>query len=195
MPAPKSPQEMFLAMKGNIREKTGKSFEHWIALARKAGISKFKPLLDHMKKEHGLTHGYAQMIAWGVLDPARLEAGNKDEGMVDDLYSEKKAALRPIYDRLVAECSSLGDSVDMVICKTYTSFRAKSQFAIVAPRTNSAVDLELALPDDFPKGGRIEPFKSSYQKFTHRIRISDAADVDGEVSAALKAALSANVSP
>ena len=190
----KSPFEMFQAMKRNMVEKTGKSFDDWLGIARKAGIDKFKPLLDHMKREHGVSHGYAQMIAWGVLDPARLDAGHDDESMVDDLYVGKKSALRPIYEKLISSAKSLGGDVEFVICKTYTSIRAKSQFAIFAPRTNGAVDVELAMPDGTPAGGRFETVKSSTPKIGHRIRIRDLDEVDDEVMSALVAAKNHNLS-
>ena len=193
MPALKSPYEMFQAMKANFVEKTGKSFEAWVTTAKNAGIAKFKPLLEYMKKEHGLTHGYAQMVAWGVTDPSRLESDNHDESLVDALYTGKKEALSPIYDKLISTAGSLGANTDTVICKTYTSIRAKSQFAIFAPRTNSAVDVELALPSEAKIGGRVESFKSSYPKFKHRIRISNPSEVNAEVVAALKSALDWNL--
>ena len=190
MAAPKSPQEMFQVMKGNIEEKTGESFEHWVDLARSAELDKFKALTTHMKQAHGLTHGYAQMVAWGVLDPDRLEAGNEDQGMVDALYAGKKAALRPIYETLMATRSDLGEGVDVVICKTYASLRTRAQFAILAPRTNRYVDLELAMPPGTAADDRLQPIKSSNPKFTHRIRISDPAEVDEGVIDALRKARS-----
>ena len=188
MPAPKSPWEMFQVMKGNIAEKTGKSFDHWLTLAKKSGIVKFKALTDHMKSQHGMSHGYAQMVAWGVIDPARLEAGNQDQEMVEALYTGKKERLRPIYDRLISEGQILGKDVDLVICRTYSSLRSKSQFAMVVPKTNSAVDLELALPSETKAAGRLEPIKSSNPRFTHRIRIGDVDEIDGEVTRALRSA-------
>ena len=69
MPAPKSPNEMFQVMKANIEEKTGRSLDSWVRSARESGIDTFKALTDHMKTEYGVTHGYAQLIAWGVIDP------------------------------------------------------------------------------------------------------------------------------
>lgn len=188
MPSPKSPHEMFQVMKANIVEKTGKPLEAWTGLAKKSGITKFKALTDHMKAEFGVSHGYAQLIAWSVLDPARLEAGNKDQGMVDDLYTGDRGALRPIHDRLLGDGTALGSDVDTVICKTYTSLRSRSQFAIVVPRTKSAVDLELAMPPGTKTSDRLQPFKSSNPRFTHRIRINDTGEIDSEVTAALTTA-------
>lgn len=192
MPSPKTPWEMFQTMKGNIEEKTGKPFDYWLKLARDSGITKFKALTDHMKSEHGMSHGYAQMVAWGVLDPARLEAGNQDQHMVDELYVGKKAGLRPIYDKLVAEGQKMGKDVDLVICKTYSSLRSKSLFATVVPKTNAAVDLELAMPAETPATERLEPIKHSNPRFTHRIRIADVSEVDGEVLGAMGSALANN---
>ena len=57
MPAPKTPWEMYQTMQANIEEKTGKAFHTWVKLAKDAGIAKFKALTDHMKAEHGLSHG------------------------------------------------------------------------------------------------------------------------------------------
>jgi len=188
----KSPQEMFQAMKGNIQELTGKSFTSWVNLAARADISKFKALTDHMKKEHGLSHGYAQMVAWGVLDPARLEAGNQEPEFVDALYSGKKLNLRPIYDKLIEEGLKMGSDVELVICKTYSSLRSKSQYAMVVPKTNSAVDLELALPRDISLENRLETIKNSNPKITHRIRITDLSQIDDDVLRFLNRALENN---
>ena len=192
MGGPKTPWEMFRAMKANIAERTGKTFDEWIAVARESGITRFKALTDHMKSEHGMTHGYAQMVAWGVIDPARLTAGNQDQEMVDALYNGKKAHLRPIYDRLIAEGRAMGDDVDLVICKTYSSLRSSSQFVMLVPKTNSAVDLELAMPPGTADTKRLEPIRSSNPRFTHRIRISGTDEIDAEVIAALTTALKHN---
>jgi hypothetical protein len=187
---------MFQTMQANIEEKTGKSFDQWVKLAKASGIGKFKALTDHMKIEHGMTHGYAQLVAWGVLDPARLGQGNEEEHLVDELYTGKKEGLRPIYDRLIAEGKKMGDDVSLVICKTYSSLRSKSLYATVVPKTNTSVDLELALPAN-PRaakelGDRLEPIKHSNPRFTHRIRIKDPGEIDAGVLAVMKAALEEN---
>jgi hypothetical protein len=64
------------------------------------------------------------------------------------------------------------------------------------PKTNSAVDLELAMPGNAGPakklGGRLEPIKHSNPRFTHRIRIKDVSEIDAGVLAAMKAALENN---
>ena len=132
------------------------------------------------------------MVAWGVLDPERLERGNEDENLVDDLYSGKKAHLREIYDRLIAAGNGMGDDVSVVICKTYSSLRSKSLYATIVPKTNSAVDLELAMPKEGSAAEGLESIKHSNPRFTHRIRIKDVGEIDESVEGAMRAALEHN---
>lgn len=195
MAAPKSPQEMFKIMRGNFEEKTGKSFDYWVALAKESEIRKFKALTEHIMSEFQMTRGYAQLVAWGVLDPARLEAGNDNKEFVNDLYSDKKEHLRPIYEKLIDMGLDLGPDVNKVICKTYSSLRSRSQFAMIVPRNNSSVDLELVLPEETEITEPLEPFKSSNPKFKHRIRIKRVEEIDDFVLSKLKESLEHNRNP
>ncbi len=107
--------------------------------------------------------------------------------MLAQLYSGKKEHLRGAYEEVKREAMKLR-GVEEVVCKTYTSFRNRAQFAIAAPKTQKFLDLELAMPPGTKGGGRLEPIKSSNEKFTHRIRLETAKDVDKDVKAALKQA-------
>lgn len=188
----KTPQEMLKIMIGAIEGKTGKTFKQWVAVAKKTGIDKHKALTEHMKKEHGLDHNQAQWIAWSVTDPGRIEQYDKPKDLIADLYSGKKAALRPIYDKLFEVGTKLDTKIGSNVCKTYTSLSGKTQFAIINPRTQKSVDLELALPPGIKGAGRLETFKSSNPKFTHRIRISDVTEIDAEVLGVMKKAYENN---
>jgi hypothetical protein len=140
-----------------------------------------------MKAEHGLNHNEAQWAAWAVTDPGRMESYSRPHDLLEELYAGKRAPLRPIHEALLAAALAAGDGVTVNVCKTYSSLSAKTQFAILALRTLKAVDLELALPEgvDHP---RLEPFKGSNPKFRHRVRVTDAAQVDDEVRGWLAAA-------
>jgi hypothetical protein len=185
---PKSPGEMLEAMRINAEVKTGRTFEQWIALAKTSGLSKHMRIVNWLKSEHGCPHGYALWAAWGVTDPTRLSQYDAPDDLMDQLYSGKKAHLRPIHDRLIQAGLDLGGDVEMVACKTYGSLRNRAQFAMVNPRTLKAVDLELRLPPGTEAGGRLQAFKTSNPKFAHRIRISDPAEIDDEVLAVLRMA-------
>ncbi len=185
---PKSPGEMLEAMKLNAEAKTGRTFEQWIELARTSGLSKHMQIVNWLKSEHGCPHGYALWAAWGITDPSRLSQYDAPDEMVDQLYSGKKAHLRPIHDALMAEGTKIGDDVEMVACKTYASLRNRAQFAMVNPRTMKLVDLELAMPPGTETAGRLLTYKASNPKFTHRVRIGDASEIDEEVLGYLRKA-------
>jgi hypothetical protein len=47
----------------NLEEKTGKSLDRWVGLAHSSGFEKHDELVKHLKADHGLTHGYANLVA------------------------------------------------------------------------------------------------------------------------------------
>src|SRR5208282_4983671 len=97
----KSPEEMKAAMIAGLRDKTGKSLEEWLKILRASKRSKHKEFMELLKNEHGLTHGFANMIALQALQSDSHTAGDTD-ALVDAQYAGAKAALRPIYEALLA---------------------------------------------------------------------------------------------
>jgi hypothetical protein len=185
---PISPGEMIKSQIRMLEEQTGKPLEHWVKAAKKAGLSRHKEIVDWMKSEHGAKHNQALWVGWGVTDPDRITAYDDAAGLMDELYSGKKLHLRPVYDKLQAEGLKLGRDVSEVCCKTYSSLRNRAQFAILNPRTQSSVDLELAMPPGTKASGKLEAFKGMNDKYTHRIRVGNVREIDREVLAAMKAA-------
>ena len=59
------------AMIAGLKDKTGKSLEDWLVILRGSGLAKHKEFMTLLKGEHGLTHGFANMIA----DEAELPEG------------------------------------------------------------------------------------------------------------------------
>ena len=51
------------AMLRNMLEKTGKNTEDWIALIEVKKISKHGEIVNYLKSDYSLTHGYANLIA------------------------------------------------------------------------------------------------------------------------------------
>jgi hypothetical protein len=60
---PASPEEMANAMIANMKEKTGKTLEQWLAIAKKTGAAKHREIVKALKSDHGMTHGYANLVA------------------------------------------------------------------------------------------------------------------------------------
>jgi len=170
----------------NLEEKTGKPLDRWLALARSTGIEKHGELVKHLKAEHGLTHGYANLVALY----SRGYGEDSGEDLVAAQYAGAKAGLRPIYEAIVAAVEGFGSDVEVAPKKTSVSLRRSKQFALVQPSTKTRVDLGIQLKGVEPQG-RLEPSGSFSAMVTHRIRLESAAEVDEEVVAWLRRAYDA----
>ena len=153
---PKSPSgEMSYAVKANMPQKTGKTLEQWVAIAKAQRLTSAKECSAWLKKEHGLPYLSAKIVADKVAGQGRYEGYDNPDALVEAMYSGPKAALRPIYEELVKLARKLGKDVMVTPCKTYVALRRKKQFAIVKPTTKTRVDLGLTL-DAVAPAGRLE---------------------------------------
>ena len=107
--------------------------------------------------------------------------------MVAAQYSGPKAHLRPIYDKLVAAVSKFGGDVAVAPKKTYVSLRRSKQFGLIQPSTRTRVDVGINLPGQDPTG-RLEASGSFNAMVSHRVRLGDVADIDGDLIGWLKQA-------
>lgn len=181
-----SPEEMANAMIANIKAKTGKTLEQWIDVARKSGAAKHGEIVKSLKADHGLTHGYANLVAHKTLKSDAGGAG--DAGvLVAAQYAGGKAALKPIYDAIINTVSGFGKDVEIAPKKTYVSLRRNTQFALVQPSTRTRVDLGINLKSEKP-AGRLEKSGSFNAMVSHRVRLEKPGDVDKAVKAWLKKA-------
>lgn len=60
---PASPDEMAATMIANLKARTGKTIDQWFAIAKKSGAAKHGQIVKSLKADHGLTHGYAKLVA------------------------------------------------------------------------------------------------------------------------------------
>jgi len=183
----KSPEEMAAAMIANLKDKTGKTLAQWLVLTKKLGLEKHGQIVKALKTDHGLTHGFANLIAHKTL---QSDAGSQSEAgtdLVGAQYSRAKADLRPIYDALIKVTSALGKDVDIAPKKSYVSLRRNKQFALIQPSTKTRVDLGLNLKGVEPTGA-LEASGSFNSMVSHRIRLESPKDVNAKVKAWLKEA-------
>jgi predicted transport protein len=158
----------------NLPEKTGKSLAEWKKLLRNQAFAKHGEAVQFLKQEHGVTHGYANTI----VTLFRRE-GDDAEDPVEAQYRGKES-LRPIYDRLLDFITGLGDDVTVAPKKTSVSFVRKRQFALVKPATKTRIDLGLKLPDK-DRTDRLENSGPFGTMCTHRVRLTEASQVDAEL--------------
>jgi len=172
----------------NLEEKTGKSLAEWIRVGRQIGRAKHREILNHLKGEHGLTHGYANLVAMKALEADQPASAETDPAAAQ--YAGAKANLRPIYDRIVDAVRQFGPDVEIAPKKAYVSLRRTKQFALVQPSTATRVDVGLNLKDA-PATDRLELSGSFSEMVSHRVRVSSVEEVDAELIAWLRAAYDA----
>lgn len=180
-----NPDDALASMIANLPEKTGKTLEQWVALAKQTGGTKHGEIVNALKSAHGLTHGYANLVAHEVLKSAASHADAGD--LVEAMHAGKKAGLRPIYDALLKAALGFGKDIEPAPKKAYVSLRRKKQFAILQPSTADRIDLGLNLKG-VPATDRLEAAGSWNSMCTHRVRLTAAKEVDAEVKGWLRQA-------
>ena len=170
-----------------LSDKTGQSLEQWLALIKKQGPPTEKERREWLKSEHGLgtnTAGWLAERAEGKgyedSDPeAYLKAAAE---YVETMYSGRKAALQPIYDRLLKLGLSLGKDVKACPCKTIVPLYRNHVFAQIKPTTQTRIDLGLALRDrKTPKRLIDTGGFAKKDRITRRIPITSLDEIDDEV--------------
>ena len=179
-----------------LKEKTGRSMEGWIALVKKEGPKDEKSRREWLKTKHKLGTNSAWWIAeraegkgWeGDTPEAYLKAA---VGYVEGQYAEPKEKLRPIYEELLKLGKSLGDDVKACPCKTIVPLYREHVFAQIKPTTNSRIDLGFALAHyrgKLPKRLIDTGGLAKKDRITHRIEITATEQIDDEVKEWLKTA-------
>ena len=182
--ATQSPEAAKATMIANLPEKTGKSLDAWRKVLAGTRLEKHGEIVKHLKTEHGVTHGFANLIAHEFRNAGAADA---PPDLVAAQYAGPKADLRPIYDALIDAVSGFGGDVEIAPKKTYVSLRRNKQFALVQPSTKTRVDVGINLKGLEPVG-RLEASGSFNAMVSHRVRLGSAGDVDAELAGWLRQA-------
>ncbi len=182
---PNAPDAITNTMIANFKDKTGKSLEQWIAIVTKSDAAKHGEIVKMLKADHGMTHGFANLVAHKTL---KSDAGSisKTTDLVAAQYAGDKVELKPIYDALINAAKSCG-AIEIAPKKAYVSLRRSKQFAIIQPSTKARVDLGLSMKGE-PITDRLEKSGSFNAMVSHRVRLEKAADVDKDVKVWIKKA-------
>ena len=156
----------------NIERATGRSIDAWVTLVKATGLERHAEILAWLKSEHGFSHGNANLVA---LTARRGTAAGGDE-LVDAMYSESKAPLRPFHDRVIDVAQGFGGDVELAPKQAYVSLRRAKQFATVGPGPGARLEIGLNLAGVEP-GGRLEAGRGMC---THRMRLSSDDGLDAE---------------
>jgi Domain of unknown function (DUF5655)/Domain of unknown function (DUF4287) len=180
--------KMEAAYAENLLKRTGKTLDEWVTFAKRSGPGTTKERREWLKAQ-GLTTNYA----WWISDVTEGKNRGVDdydpEAFVEAMFSGKKAALRPIYDKLLKLALSIGTDVTASPGKTIVPLYRQHVFAQIKPTTNTRLDLGLALGALKATGRLISTggFEKK-DRITHRIPISSIDEIDADVKAWLKKA-------
>lgn len=164
-------------MEKGLLEKTGKDLKHWIKVVEQSKIEKHGAIVKFLKTEHDFTHGYANFVA---LKTKKSDAASQNP---DDLFNNQykgKEHLIPIYEALVAAIAKFGDDITKTPKKDSVSMIRKKQFALIKPATKTRIDLGLKLKGK-PTTDRLENSGPFGAMCTHRVRLTEAAEVNEEL--------------
>ncbi|MBK7211844.1 MAG: DUF4287 domain-containing protein [Bacteroidales bacterium] len=168
----------------NLLKNTGKSLEQWIEILNKQNISKHGEMIKYLKEKHGLTHGFANLIALKARGADAGSAENQDD-LITKQYQGKEH-FKPIYDKLISEILTYGNDIEIAPKNTYVSLRRKKQFAILNPATKTRFEIGINLKGQEPKG-KLEVEKPN-SMCSHKINIADISEIDKEIIGWIKAA-------
>jgi predicted transport protein len=180
-----SPEEQEAGMIARLPEQTGRSLDEWKQVVKQSGLTAHGQLVKLLKSEHGVTHGYANLIVHKALRSDDASVGTEDD-LVDAQYAGKKAELRPIYDAVIARVQQFGADVELAPKKAYVSLRRSKQFGILQPGAGR-LDVGINLKNE-PATERLEPSGSFNAMVSHRVRITNVREVDDQLIGWLRTA-------
>ncbi len=169
-----------LARIAGLEKATGRPYGEWRTIVSGLGTDKHGEIVARLKAEHGLGHGYANLLAllhggWG-----RTAAPD----LVEGLFAGPKAVLRPIYDRLIEIVEAFGGDVEIAPKQTMVMIRRSKGFACFTPSSTKRAELGIALRGDPPT----ERLRASKGMTSHAVWIEEPAAIDDEVVGWLRAA-------
>ncbi|MEP2238106.1 MAG: DUF4287 domain-containing protein [Maribacter sp.] len=165
----------------NMPEKTGKSLSEWKSILKTKSFAKHSESVNYLKKEHGVTHGFANTIV-----TLSKEENNSPTDLVNQQYKGKENLI-PIYEALLKVMKTFGDDVTVTPKKTTVSIIRKKQFALIKPATKTRIDLGLKIKDKSTTD-RLESSGPFGSMCTHRVQLTDIRQVDEELTDWLKEA-------
>ena len=170
----------FQAYMDTIKAKTGKSPEDFKVLAEEKGLVEYRPLLAWLKSDFGLGQGHANAMAHVILETFETKAKLTLDERIANLFAGGKAVWRKPFDALVESVKQFGPDVNLDTTDTYISLlRGNRKFAIVQV-TAKRFDVGIKRKG-VPATGRFTESGKWNAMVTHRVQITDAAQIDEEL--------------
>jgi predicted transport protein len=173
------------AMIDNLHKNTGKTLEQWIDIVSKKNIAKHGEMINFLKESHGLSYGFANLIAHKAKGSDAGSAQDQDE-LITKQYQGKEHFI-PIYQKLMSEIEKFGNDIEIAPKNAYVSLRRKKQFALLQPATKTRFEIGIILKGQESQG-KLEAINTANAMCSHKINVAGENDIDIEVIDWLKKA-------
>ena len=176
----------FQAYIDTIKAKTGLDPDDFRTLADERGLLaadvKTGQIVEWLAADYGLGRGHAMALVSTFKTIRSADADPVD--VLAKHFAGGKAHWRPVYDDLLGKLGEFGP-VRTQATHTYISLlTGKAKFAVVAVTANR-LDIGIKLGDvvvgDVAVPQRLEPSGSWNSMVTHRVRVTDPAEIDAEL--------------
>ncbi len=175
------PDKAIATMVKNIEAKTGKTMAELAQVVATSGLTKHGELRTMLMERFGLGHGQANTLVHLALKSDGQSAAEAKGLSSDDVLAEiyqGKEDLRPLHEAVLTMMEKFG-SLEAAPKKGYVSYRRKKQFAMVGPKTKTAIEVGLSAKE-LPANPRLKEMPpASMCRYTTRI------SAPGEVDATL----------
>lgn len=179
-----------------LKAKTGRSLDEWIAFCKKSGPPAEAARRDWLKNEHAL----GTNASWWIAQRVEGKGSDDDtpekylaaaEKYVAEMFAGSKTGLVPLYDALLKLGLGIGPEAKACPCQTMVPLYRNHVFAQIKPTTRTRIDFGLALAKHKGKpparlidtGGLAKK-----DRITHRFAITSLNEIDNEVKKWLKVA-------
>lgn len=161
----------------NLKVNTGKSLEEWIEIVKKTEMQKHGEILSFLKKNHGFTHGFANLVA---LKSKGTDAASQEyDDLIQNQYKGKEH-FKPLYNALLKKILTFGNDIEIAPKNKYVSLRRKKQFAILNPATKSRFEVGLNIKG--AKGDELlKEISKANSMCSHQIDLINDEDLNSEV--------------
>ena len=162
----------------NLHKNTGRTLEQWIDIVNKESIAKHGDIIKFLKEIHGLSYGFANLIAHKAKGSDAGSAMDQDE-LITKQYQGKEHFI-PIYQKLMSEIEKFGNDIEIAPKNAYVSLRRKKQFALLQPATKTRFEIGIILKGQESQG-KLEAINTPNAMCSHKINIAEINDIDKEV--------------
>jgi hypothetical protein len=173
----------------SVEAKTGMKLAALLKIVRTQNFPKAGPATAWLKSEYGLGHGHANFVAIMAITPEKFNTGGDDA--LGALFKGDKEKWRKAYDGLAAKVLKFGTDASASANNSYVNLqRGGKKFGIIQISSADRMDIGIKLKG-VAAADRLEAAGSWNAMVTHRVRITDAKQIDADVLAWLKQAYSA----